>query len=80
MPIDIPGRKFPKTALRSQTQDEKGLKPKDLLLVRKFVRRIKSIECKSINVKTFEKAANLGSYEKPRFAAHSKICPQNEGQ
>ena len=34
-------------------------KPKDLMLTRKFVRRIKGIECKIFNGQTFEKAANL---------------------
>ena len=53
------------------------IKPQELLLIRKFVRRIKDSKCKSVDGKIFEKAANLGSYEKPRFAAHSKICPQN---
>ena len=37
-------------------------KPKDLLLIQKFVRRMKGADCKIVNGQISEKAANLGPY------------------
>ena len=37
-------------------------KPKDLLLIRKFVRRMKDSKCQRVSGLIFEKAANLGPY------------------
>ena len=56
-----------KNLLKSQAQ----VKPHDLLLIRKFVRRMKGSKCKIVTGQIFVKARNFGPYLRDHFGKES---------
>ena len=73
LPLSVYHRNFNK-----RSASNKSCKPKDLLLVRTFVHRMKSSECIRVGGQNFEKQQIFDLLYAQRFAACSNICPQNE--